>query len=259
MLTGQDSISRKWYAICSKQNNHTVKNLMPNTSIQTTTVVYFLLLISGKGRRPPNHGWDEMVVKGEMKMMWPHWWPGRRRPTAGVKVMKERRRSRSAVGAGRRYVCEPYQELSNLEGCRPYIPRDQVREMSGTAEEVGHRVVSGAVFGAGGVIGPAYGVTVGLEPRAVAGTELGEGAEVGPWEELFGWVNWRGWPWAPCWVPWDWMVCLIALFQQAPEDKGGGVGRWGLSTLTRRPLKMQWYEAWRVALMGRGLVLNHQQ
>ena len=60
-----------------------------------------LLLISGGGRRHPDHGWDEMGVEGEMKMMWSRWWPGRRQPTAGVKVMKKRPRSRSAVGAGR--------------------------------------------------------------------------------------------------------------------------------------------------------------
>ena len=50
-----------------------------------------------------------------------------------------------------------------------------------TAKEMGHRVVGGAAIRAGGVIGPAYGVTVGLEPVAVAGTELGEGAAVWPW------------------------------------------------------------------------------
>ena len=48
--------------------------------------------------------------------------------------------------------------------------------MSGTAEEVGHRVVGGGAVGTGGVIGPAYGVAVGLEHKAMAGTELGEGA-----------------------------------------------------------------------------------
>ena len=41
--------------------------------------------------------------------------------------------------------------------------------MSGTAEEVGHCVVGGAAVG---VIGPAYGVTVGYEPLAMAGMEL---------------------------------------------------------------------------------------
>ena len=40
-------------------------------------------------------------VKSEMGMMWSRWWPGRRRPTVGIKVMKERGWSRSAVVAGR--------------------------------------------------------------------------------------------------------------------------------------------------------------
>ena len=46
--------------------------------------------------------------------------------------------------------------------------------MSGTAEEVGHRVVGGAAIGTG-YIGPAYRVAVGLKPGTMAGTELGEG------------------------------------------------------------------------------------
>ena len=33
-----------------------------------------------------------------------------------------------------------------------------------TAEEVGHHVVGGSAVGTGGVIGPAYGVVVGLKP-----------------------------------------------------------------------------------------------
>ena len=43
---------------------------------------------------------------------------------------------------------------------------------------MGHRVVGGAAVGASGVIGPAYGVAVGLEPRAIAISELGAGALV---------------------------------------------------------------------------------
>ena len=53
--------------------------------------------------------------------------------------------------------------------------------LSGTAEEVGHHVVGGAAIGTGGVIGPAYGVAVGLKPRAMAGLELGEGTVVRAW------------------------------------------------------------------------------
>ena len=56
---------------------------------------------------------------------------------------------------------------------------------------MGHRVVGREAVGAGVVIGPAYGGAVGLEPRAVAGTELGVGATVGPGQQFFGWVNWR--------------------------------------------------------------------
>ena len=41
--------------------------------------------------------------------------------------------------------------------------------MSGTAEEVGHRVVGGAAIGTGGVIGPAYRVAVGLKPGTING------------------------------------------------------------------------------------------
>ena len=50
--------------------------------------------------------------------------------------------------------------------------------MSGTAEEVGHRVVCGAAVGTGGVMGPAYRVAVGLKPGTMPGTELGDGAVV---------------------------------------------------------------------------------
>ena len=73
---------------------------------------------------------------------------------------------------------EPCQELSDLEGCRPHIPRGQIRGMGGAAEEVGYCVVGGAAIRADGAIGPSYGVTVGLEPRAMAGTDMGEGAAV---------------------------------------------------------------------------------
>ena len=44
--------------------------------------------------------------------------------------------------------------------------------MNGTAEEVGHRVVSGVAIRVGGVISLAYQVMVGHEPRAMAGTGL---------------------------------------------------------------------------------------
>ena len=64
--------------------------------------------------------------------------------------------------------------------------------MCGAAKEMGHHVVGIVAVGTGGVIGPAYGEAVGLETRAVAGSELREGATVNPGQQLFGWVNWRG-------------------------------------------------------------------
>ena len=59
----------------------------------------------------------------------------------------------------------------------------------GAAEEMGRRVAGGGAIGAGGGIGPAYGVAVGLEPRTVAGSELGKGASVRPEQQLFGWSS----------------------------------------------------------------------
>ena len=78
-----------------------------------------------------------------------------------MKVIKERSLNQSAEGQVAK-LWDPCQELGDLEWCHPHIP--QVRGMSGTAEELGHRVVGGAAVGALGVIGPAYGVTVGHEP-----------------------------------------------------------------------------------------------
>ena len=73
---------------------------------------------------------------------------------------------------------EPCQDLSYLDGCRPHISGGQIHGMCGTAKKRGHRVVGETAIWAGGVIGPAYGMAVGLEPRAIVGTELGEGAPV---------------------------------------------------------------------------------
>ena len=78
-----------------------------------------------------------------------------------------------------------YQELSKLEESHPHIPGSQVRGMWRAAEEkMGHCVV----IGAGGVIGPAYGVAVRLEPWTVAEPELRNGALVKAEQRLFGWV-----------------------------------------------------------------------
>ena len=56
------------------------------------------------------------------------------------------------------------------------------------AKEMSHRVVGGVAVGAGRVIGPA----VVLEPRAIAGSELGEGASARSLQQLFGRANWKG-------------------------------------------------------------------
>ena len=98
-----------------------------------------------------------------MRMMQSHWWPGRRRPTAGMKVMKERSRNRSAVGAGQNFGSTA-RNWATWKGAVHISPQGQVRGKSGTAEEMGHRVVSGEAISTGGVIYPAYGVTVGLKP-----------------------------------------------------------------------------------------------
>ena len=58
-----------------------------------------------------------------------------------------------------------------------------------SAKEMGHRVIDEVAVGAGGVIGPAYGVAVGLEPQAIAGGELREGISVRPEQQLFGCDN----------------------------------------------------------------------
>ena len=60
-----------------------------------------------------------------------------------------------------------------------------------SVKEMGHRVVGEVAIGAGGVIGPAYGLAVGLEPRAIAGSELRGGTSVGPEQKFFGWDNCR--------------------------------------------------------------------
>ena len=64
--------------------------------------------------------------------------------------------------------------------------------MCGAGKEVGHHVVGGVAVEAGEIIGPAYGISVGLELRVVAGSELGEGTSVTLGQQLFGWVYWRG-------------------------------------------------------------------
>ena len=146
---------------------------------------------------------------------------------------------------------EPCQELSDLEGCRPHIPRDSVRVMSRTAEEVGHSVVGRAAFGAVGVIGPAWeralGAGRGRCGRAVgAVVRLGQ-LEGGGHEQIIGCLGPDGLLNYPASKEAS-GILVGALFQHAPKDEGGELGS---SPLTCRPLIMRWNEAWRVALRGR--------
>ena len=73
----------------------------------------------------------------------------------GMKIKRERSQSRPAEWAGLRTAKSP-PGIGLLGGVPSvYTTRGQVCGTCGTAEEVGHRVVSGMSVGAGGVIGPA--------------------------------------------------------------------------------------------------------
>ena len=146
-----------------------------------------------------------------------------------MKVMKERSQSRSAVGQIAK-LKKPCLEFSNLDGCRPHIPWGQVHGMSGIAREMGHCVFGGAAVGAGGVIGPAYGLTVGHKPRTMAGT----GAVRGRSDMIAAAVVWLGQlegggePGAPCWMP-------GARWSPLSSGPGGGVWPGGKRPLPSRP------------------------
>ena len=116
-------------------------------------------------------------------------WTRRRRPSAGMRVWGKG--SKLICNGGRSLNCgSPARNRATWRRRHPHIPESQIRVMCGADREVGHRVVGGAIIGAGWVIGPAYEVAVGPETRAR--TELGEDTTVGPGQQLFGWVNWRG-------------------------------------------------------------------
>ena len=99
---------------------------------------------------------------------------------AGVRVKKER--SLSAVWADLK-TGRPARNCATWRNAVHISPRAHAR---GTAKEVSHHVVGG---GACGIIDPAYGLAVGLEPQAVAGSEQGEGASVRQGQQV-GWVKW---------------------------------------------------------------------
>ena len=93
--------------------------------------------------------------------------------------------SESIWSGGKSLKCgSPARNWATWRGGLPHFPRGQIRGMSGTAERMGHRVVGGAAIWAGGVIDSKTEVghtNLGLEPQAIAGTELGEGAAVWQW------------------------------------------------------------------------------
>ena len=189
-------------------------------------------------------------------MMWSCQSSKRRLPTAGMRVKRER--SQFAE------LWEPCQELSWLEGCHPHIPGGQDRGMCRAAKEVGHREVSVVAIGEGGVIGQTYGGAVRLEPRSVAGSELGGKGRFGmnePAVVRLGQLEEGGHEhFVGCLRPDD------LLYHPATQEASGqGVIKrassstppnmreralWS-SPLALRPIRMQWYEACRVALRGR--------
>ena len=80
-------------------------------------------------------------------------------------------------------------------------PPGQIRGTCRTAEEVGHRMVSGMVDEAGRVVGPAYGVVVGravssIQSRAGRGLICRTEAAAVQLDPLVG-----GEPREPCWAP----------------------------------------------------------
>ena len=116
----------------------------------------------------PRVKWDG--VKGEIEMMmWTRW----------RAKMRGQQREWGLGGKGVKVDLQWWQTAKLWEPCQDWTtwrdathisPGGQIRGMYGAAEETGHRVVCRTAIGTGSVIGPAYGVAVGLEPRAVART-----------------------------------------------------------------------------------------
>ena len=144
-------------------------------------------MVSGGGRRPPDHRCNEMGVR----------WRWCDETVNGREEGQEGKESKSICSGGRSLICgSPARNWAAWRSATHISPGPGPWR---AAEEMGHRVVGGVTFR---VIGPDYGVAVGLEPWKVAGSDLRKGASVWPGQKLFGWVNWRwGWPWALCWVP----------------------------------------------------------
>ena len=118
------------------------------------TCFHNLLLFLGSGgvRWPSDHWRDDARWKERLGERWSET-TGATRASAGMKVKGGGSQSRPVRWAGRRTTGDP-QAIGLPEGCRSHVPRCQIHEMCGTAEEAGHRVVSGMAVGACGVIGP---------------------------------------------------------------------------------------------------------
>ena len=123
---------------------------------------------------------------------------------------------------------EPCQKLSYLDGCHPRIPGGQVSGMCQTAKEMSHRVVDGVAVIAGRVIGPAYGVAVGLEHRAGRGRFGNNEAEVVRLDQLE-----REWSWTLCWV---------AETGRSPRSSGIVGGVWQRGKHPRPARHQRWEE-----------------
>ena len=93
----------------------------------------------------------------------------------------EGKESKSICNGGRLLNCgSPASNWATWIGAITYLPGPDLWD-EWDSEEMCHCVVGRAAVRTGGVIGPAYRVAVGQKPRAMAGTELGEGAAVRPW------------------------------------------------------------------------------
>ena len=140
-------------------------------------------LLVSRGVWPPDHWmrWGELSRRGS--------WGGEC-PTGGVRVRKGRSRRWSARGSDRRSAGDP-PGIAVPGGVPATYPTGPgLLHVCGSCRG-GPPCCHGVAVGACGVVGSPYWATVGLEPRAVAGSELGKGASAWPGQQLFPWVYWR--------------------------------------------------------------------
>ena len=178
--------------------------------------------------------------------MWTRWRPKRRWPTTRIRAGRAKSQSRSATGADRWTVGA----LPGIE-LPPTFPREAGSWMCRVDKEVGHGLVGGVTVGAGFVIGQAYGVAVWLDPRAVTGTELGEGASIKTGAAAVRLGQLEGeLPMSTLLGAWDRMISSMIRPRKMRLAKGYAPsssaplkmreGALGSSLLIRRPLRMRW-------------------